>query len=383
MNPIGFDKKRASEIMQSVGVDVLVASSPENVFYTSGMPVRHAEVNPILFASSKEYPSIVVIDKNGEEALITWQQFTRVDKVSWIKNVAGIISRDEALQKLRFLIENMGLTRHGTIGIESLMPYYQSCWLTGACPETKIRMSDDLFIEMRLEKSEEEIRRISESARIAEKTIMILIEFAKEGASAAELVKTAKKSIIEEGASGFDHINVGLGGSDPRYPGKEVTMKRTDLARFNIGAVYEGYSSSVRRNASIVTPPVGEETTHKLMLDVQQACVNAIKPGVEPTQVIEAAEEKYKKDGGEGFFFVTINSLGIIMNEYTFYRTSVGPSSRPFSKNNVITVECWTTFPSQGNIGIEDMYLVTESGCKEISTLERKIYTVGGGRKKR
>jgi Xaa-Pro aminopeptidase len=244
-------------------------------------------------------------------------------------------------------------------------------------------MSDELFTEMRLEKSEEEIRRIRESARIAEKTIMTLIEFTKEGVSAAELVKTAKKSIIEEGASGFDHINVGLGGSDPRYPGKDVTMRGTDLARFNIGAVYQGYSSSVRRNAKIVTPPQREETTHRIMLDLQQACVDAIKPGVEPTQVIEAAEVAYKKRGEEGFFFVTINSLGIIMNEYTFYRTSVGPSSRPFSENNVLTVECWTSFPSQGNIGIEDMYLVTGSGCKEITTLERKIYTPTGVRRKR
>jgi Xaa-Pro aminopeptidase len=119
------------------------------------------------------------------------------------------------------------------------------------------------------------------------------------------------------------------------------------------------------------------------MLDVQQTCVETIKPEVEPTQVIEAAEETYKKSGGEGFFFVTINSLGILMNEYTFYRTSVGPASRTFNQNNVITVECWTSYPSQGNIGIEDMFLVTDSGCKEITTLQKKIYTPAEGRGKR
>jgi Xaa-Pro aminopeptidase len=377
MNPIGFDGRRISELMQHVGVDILVASSPENVFYTSGMPVRHAEDNPILFASSREYPSIVVINRDGEEALITWQQFTRVDKVTWIKNLTGIISRDEALQRLRSAIEDYGFPSRGTIGIESLMPFYQSYWLTGSFPEAKIRMSDDIFMEMRIRKTQEEIRRIRESARIAENTIMALIESTKEGTSAADLVSTAKKRIIEEGGSGFDHINIGLGGSDPRYPGREVTIKRTGLARFNIGAVYEGYCSSVRRNASIENPPPGEEATHNLMLDVQQACVEKIKPGVEPTEVIEAAEEIYKKRGGEGFFFVTINSLGIALNEYTFYRTLVGPSSRFFSEDNVITVECWTSFPSQGNIGIQDMYLVTDSGCRAISTLEGKIYRAG------
>jgi Xaa-Pro aminopeptidase len=361
-------------MMHKLGVDILLASSPENVFYTSGMPVRHAEDNPILFSSSRDYPSIVVISKNGEESLVVWQQFTRVDKVSWIKNVAGILSRDEALRKLGQFIQEAGLAKHGTVGIESLMPHYQYYWLRRTFPDAEVRMSDDIFEEMRLEKSEEEIRRIRGSAKIAEKTIMTLFDALNEGISAAELVRAAKMKIVDEGAAGFDHINVGLGGSDPRYAGKEVKMKKTDLARFNIGVIFEGYSSSVRRNAVIGTPPKDEEKTHKMMADVQQACADTIRPGVEPMQAIEAAEEEYKRIGGEGFFFLTIRSLGILMNDYTFYRTTAGPSSKPFSKNNVITIECWTSYPSQGNVGLEDMYLITDTSCESITTLEKKIY---------
>jgi Xaa-Pro aminopeptidase len=373
MEPIGFDKKRASEIMQSLGVDVLVASSPENVFYSSGLPVRHAESDPILYSISNQYPSIVVVGQDGEEALIAWQLFMSADKASWIKNVNGVFSRDEALQNLASLIEEAGLRQGGTIGIESVMPYYQSCWLERVFSKAKIRVSDDVFIEMRLEKSAEEIVRIRESTRIAEKAIQSLINSAKEGVSDIELVKVAKARIIQEGGAGFNIIDIGVGDSDWEYPVTGVTLKKGDVAKFDIGAVYGGYCSDVSRVTALGAPSKDVQGASNLMIDIEQACADAIKPGVEPLQAVEAAEDAYKKSKGEGFFFLTIHSLGILIDEYTFYGTMLGPSSKPFEKNMVINIESLTVVPPQGFIGIEDTYLVKDSGLEKVSILERRI----------
>lgn len=218
MEPIGYNKKKASKLMQSKGVDVLVASSPENVFYASGMPVRHVENNPILYVFGQPVPTIVAIKKDGEESLISWQLFTSTDKATWIKDVTGIVSVGAALESLASIVRESGMPDRGTIGIESKMPYYQYERLANEFPSAKFRMSDDIFLEMRLEKSEEEIRRMKESTRIAESAIEAMIDSVKEGVSDNELIKVAKAKIIEEGGWGVDHVTLGIGGSDPEYP---------------------------------------------------------------------------------------------------------------------------------------------------------------------
>jgi Xaa-Pro aminopeptidase len=376
MEPIGYNKKKASKLMQSKGVDVLIASSPENVFYTSGMPVRHVENNPILYVLANQYPTIVAIKKDGEESLISWQLFTSTDKATWIKDVSGIVSVDAALEGLASMVRDSGMPITGTIGIETKMPYYQYQRLAREFPSAKFRVSDDVFLEMRLEKTEEEIRRIKESTRIAEKAIEAMIDSVKEDVSDNELIKIAKAKIIEAGGWGVDHVTLGIGGSDPEYPGTGVRMKKEDLARFDVGAIYGGYCSDVSRHASIGSPHEDIQEASDFMVELQQVCVDAVKPGVKPEQAYKAAEAAHKKSGKDMPFFVTFHSLGLLTEEFHFYDPMRGASPLPFSKNNVLDIEIWTLSSSEGLVGIEDTYVVTAKGAERISSLERRIYSV-------
>jgi Xaa-Pro aminopeptidase len=376
MEPIGYSKRKASKLMQSKGVDVLVASSPENVFYASGMPVRHVENNPILYVLANQYPTIVAIKRDGEESLISWQLFTSTDKATWIKDISGIVSVDAALENLASIVRDSGMPKNGTIGIESKTPYYQYERLAKEFPSAKFRTSDDIFLEMRLEKTEEEIRRIKESTRIAEKAIKAMIDSVREGVSDNELIKLAKTKIIEEGGWGVDHVTLGIGGSDPEYPGTGVRMKKGDLARFDVGAIYGGYCSDVSRHASIGSPPKDLQEASEFMVELQQVCVDAVKPGIKPDQAYKAAEATHKKSGKDMPFFVTFHSVGLLTEEFHFYDPMKGVSSLPFSKNNVLDIEIWTLSSSQGLVGIEDTYVVTAKGAERISTLERRIYSV-------
>jgi Xaa-Pro aminopeptidase len=256
------------------------------------------------------------------------------------------------------------------------MPYYQYERMAREFPSAKFRMSDDVFLEMRLEKTEEEIRRIKESTRIAEKAIEAMIDSVKEGVSDNELIKIAKAEIIEAGGWGVDHVTLGIGGSDPEYPGTGVRMKKGDLARFDVGAIYGGYCSDVSRHASIGSPPEDIQEASDFMVELQQVCVDAVKPGVKPEQAHKAAEAAHKKSGKDMPFFVTFHSLGILTEEFHFYDPMKGVSPLPFSKNNVLDIEIWTLSSSQGLVGIEDTYVVTAKGAERISSLERKIYSV-------
>jgi Xaa-Pro dipeptidase len=373
MQPIGFSSKRASEMMRRIGVDVLIASSPENVFYASGLPTTYATINPILSALSNQYPNIVVIPVDGEECLIAWQLFRSVEKVSWIKKVSSILSRDEALQRLESIIKQV-LPGEGTIGIESMMPIFLRDFLVRALPDIKIRISDDIFTDMRLEKSEEEIRRIQEATMAAERAMEETMGSIQEGISTLELAKIATLALAHEGTASPSHISISVGDSDPEYPDARTMVRRGDIAKLDLGAVYEGYCADVSRHATIDAVPIEAELLSRLMAEVQETCANAIKPGTKPEEAVDMAYSLFQKRGGQGFFFISIHSIGISVEDYTFYDTVMGSSGRPFKENMVLDIEASTILRQHGFIGVADPYLVTNEGCRRMSRLEKQIF---------
>ncbi|MEM2984406.1 MAG: Xaa-Pro peptidase family protein [Candidatus Jordarchaeaceae archaeon] len=371
--PIGFDKERASRLLEERGVDVLIASSPENVFYTCGLAVRAVENNPILYALSNQYPTIVAVYSDGSESMVTWALYNAT--LSWVEEVQGILNPEQAMDAIASFIKKRGYEK-GVIGIESLMPYYQYDKLRKTFPDAKFRVSDDLFLDMRLSKSEEEISRIRESTRIAEKTIQVLIENIAEGISDFDFLKIAKTTVIEEGAAGVDHVTLAIGNSDPEAPGTGVKMKRGDITRFDIGAIYKGYNSDVSRHAMLGEVPSDIQEPFDAIVEVQKACVKAIKPGADPKEVNKLALETWQAQGRKDPVFITIHSVGLQTEEFHWLDVLKGASDRKFVKNAVLDIEAWNLHSKVGLIGNEDTYLVTDSGCKRISKLDMKVFTV-------
>jgi len=370
--PIGYDKKRAAELMEKYEFDVLILTSPANVFYASGLPVRHQAMNPILFALNNQYPTIVLVYQNGEESLILWDIYDR--KLSWIKNTKGCLTPKDALRGLKaFLKKNIG---EGRIGVEGTFPFYIHQFITEKFPQVKIMNADDLLLDIQLIKSAEEIRRIEESTRIAEKAILNMIEAIKPGITDIELIKIAKKTVIEEGAEGWDHFTMSIGESDPEAPGIGLKVQQNQALRLDVGAMYQGYVSDVNRMAYLGEIPSDLKNAIEAIIQVQNACQKAIKPGIEPSAILSLAEKTWHDAGRQDQFIIIAHSLGLKTEEYHFFDPMKGGLKRKFQKGNVLNMEAWTLMKGYGTIGNEDQYIVTEDGCKRISTLEMKIFQV-------
>ena len=371
MQPIGFDKKKFSAVMEKKGIDFLIASSPENVFYTSGLPVRHAEYNPILFSLSNLVPSLVVIRKNGEESVISWAIFDPT--LTWINDFRGIFNKGESTENLTTLIQEAGVEKP-TIAVESAMPLYQYEALKNSFPHATFVKADDILLELRLIKTTEEIERIRKSTRIAEKAILAMYEELKEGITDFDLLKVAKTTMIKEGASGWDHVTMSLGASDPEAPGTGVKMKNNEMTRFDIGAVYKGYFSDVSRHAVLGQIPVSVQKIIGEIVDVQKQCTDAIRPGVKTFEILNKATEAFEKMGEEVPLFPTCHSVGLRCEEVHLF-DPLTSSERTFEAGMVFDLEFWAPFEPYNNrlIGMEDTYLVKKSGCERISTLDQTL----------
>jgi Xaa-Pro aminopeptidase len=371
MQPIGFNKKRFSEKMKAKGFDFIIASSPENIFYTSGLPTRHSENNPILFSLSNLTPTIVVVRQDGEESVITWMIFD--PELTWIKDFRGVMAKDDAEEALVNILQETGIQKP-TIAVESIMPIYQYEALKKAFPNAKFETADDIFLECRLVKNPEEIDRIKKSTHIAEKTILAMFHELKEGISDIDMLKIAKNTIVNEGASGWDHITMSLGASDPEAPGTGVKMKKNEMTRFDIGAIYKGYTSDVSRHAVLGKIPSDVEKFIREIVDVQRQCIDAIKPGVPTMNILNIAQEAFEKKGEEVPIFPTCHSLGLRCEEIHLF-DPLHSADKMFEPGMVFDLEFWVPYEPYNNrlIGMEDTYLVTKNKCERISTLDQTL----------
>lgn len=370
--PIGFSKKKARKVLNKHNIDVLIASTPVNVFYTTGMPTLHVAPNPILYVLYNQFPTMSMVRRDGQECAFTWIVYQSTDKWTWVEDITGTISPQQTMQEVCNKIEEWGMSDK-TIGLESLMPRYQCDYIRERFPGATIVDGDRAFLDMRLTKTEEEIKRIKKSTQIAEKAIMNVIDASKQGITDNELLQIARRTIVDEGAEGWDHLTMGIGTSDPEAPGMGYTVKTGEINRIDIGAVYKGYISDISREFVVGEPPEGAKEHMDLMIKVQEYLEENIKPGVNAAQLNKDVKKFAKSLKRRGMVFVTVHSIGLECEEAHIF-SPMRTLDIEFEEGMVLDLEVWKSFKDFHLVGIEDCYRVTNSGVERLSSLDKNIY---------
>lgn len=373
MESTGYSKKRAQEIMAKNNLDLFIATTPVNVFYTTGLPTLHSAPNSILFALRNQYPSASIIRNDGEVALFKWDLFQSVDKFSWVADYKGTTGQNDVKRSVVSKIKKWGMMGK-RIGVESTAPKYLLDQLIKKNAASEITTADEVLLDLRLIKSGEEIRRIEEVTRITEKAVTTCMKAAREGVSDNDFLLLARKTMIEEGADSIDHLTLSIGNSDPEAPGLGTIAKKGDIIRFDFGAAYKGYVGDVNRHV-ILGPVPGElaELIEKLIM-LQEYYEKNAKPGVNIRQLNDEATAWYNKLKSGGMTFVVGHSIGLECEEQHLF----GPLKvldREFEKNMVFEIEAWEPY-GDTLVGVEDCYVVTGDGLRRITTLDKRVTSV-------
>jgi predicted dehydrogenase/Xaa-Pro aminopeptidase len=373
MNPVGYNKKRAAAIMEKIDLDLLIASSPVNTYYLSGLPVLHSAPNPILEALSNQYPNFAMIRREGEVSIVHWDVFRSVHDMCWAADAVGVHNQRDAQAALISKIKKWGLVGK-RVGVESNAPKF----ILDAIGSDKLAMSiidgDVAFQEMRLIKTDEEITRIAMATSITEKAIQKCASALKEGITDNELLAIGRKTIIDEGADGWNHLTLSIGASDPEAPGIGTTVKTGDIVRLDFGAVYKNYAADVNAEFVIGTVPGKAATLIEGLLEFQSYFESRIKPGISMKQLGDEAVAWYKGKYPEGLAFCIGHSIGLECEDLHLFG-AMGSQDRVFDKNMVFEIEAWEDYEGY-LIGVEDCYAVTDSGCRKMTSLDKHITAI-------
>lgn len=367
---IGYNKERAAAIMEKHNLDLLIASSPVNVFYTTGLPVLHSAPNPILAALASQYPYLGLVRRRGENSVVHWDVFKSADELCWAKDSIGIESPKDVQRALKWKLKEWGLEGK-RVGVESTMPKYVVDVLTDPQWNLEVVDADDAFREMRLVKSEKEMEYIMKATEITEYALRKCIDACAVGVTDNDLLALGKAAMMEAGASDWDHLTMTIGDSDPEAPGIGRAIQAGEIIRLDFGANYKGYVSDINCHVIVGKTPEAAKKHIDALIDFQYYMEQRVKPGVNMKELGEEATRYYKEKYPNSLAFSIAHSMGLECEDQHIMGT-LGHIDGPFIENMVFEIEAWEEFGG-ALIGVEDTYVVTADGCKKVTTIPKHI----------
>ena len=370
--PVGYNRKRAARIMEEHNLDLLIAASPVNVYYLSGLPLLHCAANPILLALNNQYPNLAMIRREGEGTLIHWGVFRSAGRFSWMPDTVGIESQEECRQAVMAKIRQWGLAGK-RVGVESTAPAYLLDALSAAGCGVTIP-ADGAFLDLRLVKTPLECEYLEKAALITEEALKKTIAAVKEGVTDLELLKIGRDAMLAAGAEDWDHLTLTIGDSDPEAPGTGRAVKAGEIVRLDFGAIYKGYVADVNQHVCVGAVPEKAKELITGLLEYQKKFEDAIAPGVNMKRLGEDVLTWYTSAYPHGEAFTIGHSIGLQCEDQHIFG-ALGALDRPFEPNMVFEIEAWQAFEG-ALIGVEDAYVVTETGCRKLTTMEKTIIEV-------
>jgi len=200
--------------------------------------------------------------------------------------------------------------------------------------------------------------------------------------TSADLVFTVESHLLENGCGTEDSIC--CGGPESADPHRGMS----DVIRAGLPIVLDIYPfhklsrywGDMTRTVVRGTPPPEVMRMWDAVLEAQQAGLDTVRPGVNGRDVHFACCEAFKRhgygslakpyrdiDSNARFIHGTGHGLGLEIHEFP----RVSEADVVLEVGDVITVEPGLYDPRLGGIRIEDLVVVTETGCRNLTTLPK------------
>jgi Xaa-Pro aminopeptidase len=230
--------------------------------------------------------------------------------------------------------------------------------------------------KLRRVKDEGELAAIVAASELADEVWRWSLERGLAGRGEREVARAAEARIRELGGDpSFPAIvAAGPSGALPHAEPGEREIGRGEMVVFDMGAKLDGYCSDGTR--TFVTGDPGERgrEVYDVVLAAQAAALEAVAAGAGAEQLDSVAREAIVAAGyGERFGHGLGHGVGLEVHE----APRVSPRSEDvLESGEVVTIEPGVYLPGELGVRIEDLVVVTDSGCRNLSGLSKELHIV-------
>ena len=406
-----FNRDRALDYMRRCNLDALVATSPVNITYFSGYyswlgdQFKEYMVKP--GGSGDLLPSFALFPGQGDPALVidailasnamdVWVRDLRLfggDSFDHTPPSQALTDRQQeifelmaatpyaptAVDALASLLKDKNLAT-ARIGIEwQDLPLTLRTAIEAALPAAQFKDCSNLIRLIRMVKSTEELKLLTQAAAISEEAAALSLAQAQPGRSMLELADHFRITLAARGAD-LDHFAFspkGLGiGTEMDYH-----LTADDALYVDYGCVYKYCGSD--SGLTLALSPLSDDLAHKY--DALRQCIEAgqqaMRPGAKASSVPEAMWEVLRHHGISASF-PHGHGVGLEVRDYPILVADTGlrvqddcvdePADLPIEKDMMLNLEAMIFIPGTASLHIEQSFVVGDDGGTLLTPQERQ-----------
>lgn len=349
-----LDRLRAA--MAAKGLDALLVSDATNVGWLTGFTGSFGRV--LVTSSNTRFVTDSRYTLQAREQVSNMEIATFASPVNGDEFVAQQ-AKDLGIQKLGF---EAATTTYATY--EKMREKMAGLDLVPAA---------DLFAELRMVKSPDEIEKIRKACAIADACFGHLCRMIQPGMTEYDLQLELEFYLRRVGAGiAFEPIVVsGERSARPHGKASEKILHVGDFVTMDFGAQVDGYNSDLTRTIVVGEATDRHREIYNQVLKAEVACIEAMKPGMLAREVDAMARMILDEKELASYFG---HGLGHGLGRLVHDAGRMGAMSEDvLAVGQVWTVEPGVYLPGFGGVRIEDDVVVTETGVEVLTSSPKEL----------
>lgn len=242
----------------------------------------------------------------------------------------------------------------------------------------RLELATPVLREGRMIKDDEEIVELRRAGDAIDAVHRRVPEWLRAGRTEREVAADIAEAIVAEGHRTVEFVIVGSGpnGADPHHEVSDRVIEDGDVVVVDIGgAVPSGYNSDSTRTYVVGTPDPTAAERIAVLVQAQQAAVDAVRPGATAAEVDAAARTVLADAGlGEAFLHRTGHGIGVSVHEEPY----IAPGNDLVLREGMaFSIEPGIYFAGEWGARIEDIVVVTADGGERLNVAPHALTSVG------
>ena len=241
----------------------------------------------------------------------------------------------------------------------------------------RLRSAPPLVERARMVKDAAEILRIRRAVELGASLFHIACKKIRRGVTEVEVAAAMEYEARRAGAEGMAFPTILASGSRSAIVHGRASGARIPRRGFvvcDFGVILAGYCSDRTRTVHVGRPSGEARRLYEAVLEAQHAAIAAVRPGATAAEVDGAARRVLRERKLARYFtHSTGHGLGLEIHEAP--RLATGQTQK-LEPGMVITIEPGVYVPGKWGVRIEDVVVVTPSGCEVLTPTDKELVII-------
>ncbi|HVP63333.1 MAG TPA: Xaa-Pro peptidase family protein [candidate division Zixibacteria bacterium] len=230
---------------------------------------------------------------------------------------------------------------------------------------------------LRCVKDSDEIARIRAAIDLASRCFKPLLRVMRPGVAESDVAAHLEFTARKGGASAMSFETIVAGGARSALPhgvASRAPLPARGFVVLDYGVILDGYCSDMTRTVHMGRASREFKALYEAVLEAQLAAISAVRPGVSAGDVDAAARNTLQQSKLAKYFtHSTGHGVGLEIHEIPRIGAKQQTALEP---GMVITIEPGIYIPGRCGIRIEDMVLVTATGCEVLTPVSKELIEI-------